>query len=284
MRIVDAHLHVWDTRRAAYDWLADAPALGSAYGIGDARTDLRTLGVGDVVLVQAADNLDDTAHMLDVARSEPIVAGVVAWAPMDDPGRLEATIAGWADEPVVGLRHLIHRDPDPEWLIRADVHDSLDILGSRGLTFDVCAETTALLALVPTVAGAHPSTTFVVDHLGKPPVRERGWEPWASLLRDAATCPNVVVKLSGLNTAAGPDWSAADLVPYVEHARTCFGAERMMFGGDWPFALLNATSYAHVAGGLLEAIASWTEYEREAVLSSTARRVYRLRTSDADSV
>jgi L-fuconolactonase len=112
--------------------------------------------------------------------------------------------------------------------------------------------------------------------LAKPPIRERGWEPWASLLTDAADSRNVVAKLSGLNTAAAPGATAADFAPYVEHALTAFGPDRIMYGGDWPFALLAADSYTQIWEPLRRCLDHLDDPAIHAVLVDTARRIYRL--------
>lgn len=273
--VVDAHVHVWDARRVTYPWLAET-ALAPVFELAQVRGEHESIGVDQVVLVQAADDLADTDHMLSVARSEPRVAGVVAWAPLHEPLSVAALLDQWSDMPVVGLRHLVHRDPDPDLLLDDRVQTSLGELGRRGLTFDICAESVHLLSLVPTVARRQPDTQFVIDHLAKPPIRARGWDPWAGLLAAAARCPNVVVKLSGLNTAAAAGWTADDFSPYVDHALECFGPARMMYGGDWPFALLAASSYTQIWEGLHPTLAQLSVDEREQVLSTTARRTYRL--------
>jgi L-fuconolactonase len=130
--------------------------------------------------------------------------------------------------------------------------------------------------LVPELAARHPGLSLVVDHLGKPPIRERAWLPWAKLLASAAEPPNVVAKLSGLNTAAAPGWSSSDFTPYVEHACSVFGPTRLMYGGDWPFARLAARSYEEVWNALLATVTALPEADRLAILGDTARRVYRL--------
>jgi L-fuconolactonase len=242
----------------------------------DVSEELTTIGVDQIVLVQAADDPADSELMLDAARADARVAGVVAWAPMRDPSATEAQLDRWHGEPVVGLRHLVHRDPDPDFLRDRGVNTTLDLLGERGLTFDVCAESTHLLSLVPEIAMRHTDTTFVVDHLAKPPIRAEGWQPWADLLAAASACENVVVKLSGLNTAAAPGWSGSDFVPYVDHALDCFGPDRMMYGGDWPFALLGASSYTQVWEALRGTIDALSNEELDQVLSGTARRTYGL--------
>lgn len=278
--VVDSHVHVWSAHRAEYPWLGEVPQLPRAIELADFWPEQAAAGVQLVVLVQAADNVDDTENMLQTARIHEHVAGVVAWVPLRDAGTADGLLERWRDEPVVGVRHLVHRDPDPGFLRDPAVHETLDLLGERGLTFDVCAETPHLLALVPELAARHPRLTLVVDHLGKPPIRDRGWQPWASLLAAAAEPANVVSKLSGLNTAAAPGWTAADFAPYVDHALRTFGPQRLMYGGDWPFASLAAQSYTEVWDGLRGTIDSLTDEDQRAVLADTARRVYGLPESD----
>jgi L-fuconolactonase len=276
--IVDSHVHVWDAARADYPWLRGLPQLARRYDLDEIAEEHAAAGVRQVVLVQAADNLSDTEHMLDVARRTPRVAGVVAWVPLVRPERVRSCLDSWAGRRVVGVRHLIHRDEDPNLLADRRIDRSMQLLARRGLTFDVCAETTHLLGLVPQLAERHPDLCLVVDHLAKPPIRERGWQPWARLLADAAAAPNVVVKLSGLNTAAADGAGPRDYQPYVDHALEVFGPRRMMFGGDWPFALLAADSYRQIVEPLLACLHGLDGEARDAVLAGTARRVYRLAT------
>ena len=164
-------------------WLAEVPSLARRFDLDDVATEHRAAGIGALVLVQAADSVDDTEHMLRMARADARVAGVVAWVPIRDAAAAAALLDAWADEPIVGVRQLVHRDPDPDLLRAREVDDTLDLLSERGLTFDVCAETVHLLGHVPSLAERHPELTLVVDHLAKPPIRERGWEPWASASR-----------------------------------------------------------------------------------------------------
>jgi L-fuconolactonase len=277
---VDAHQHVWDPARAEYPWMTPAlDRLRRPFDHADVVAEQAEVGVGATVLVQAADNLEDTANMLRVARAHPQVAGVVAWVPLDDPAATARLLDGWqlAAEPVVGVRHLVHREADPDWLLRPEVQDGLAVLAERGLTFDVCAETAPLLRHLPTLSERHPALSLVVDHLGKPPIRARAWQPWADLLAAAAKAPNVTAKVSGLNTAADPTrWSSADFQPYVDHALEVFGPHRLMYGGDWPFALLAADSYTQIWAGIRDCLDGLDPAALWSVLGGTARRVYSL--------
>jgi L-fuconolactonase len=187
---------------------------------------------------------------------------VVAWVPLLDVGRAESILERWEGEPIVGARHLIHRDTDQNLLADRRIDDVLQLLSERGMSFDVCAETEHLLSLVPGLAERHPTLTLVVDHLAKPPIARQGWDPW--------------VKLSGLNTAAAAGASSRDYQPYVDHALERFGPNRTMYGSDWPFALLAAESYTQIANDLLGCLMGLEPAARQAVLAHTARRVYRL--------
>lgn len=239
---------------------------------------LAAAGVDGVVLVQAADNLDDTAVMLREAGANPLVRGIIGWFPLTDPNQTSDLI-GQESRPdlIVGARHLIHVEPDDAWILQPAVLESLALLEGAGLSFDVCAERPALLAQVPILATLFPRLTLVIDHLAKPPIRERGWEPWAGLLRDASRFPNVYAKLSGLNTASDwQSWDSAGWQRYVDHALDCFGPSRLMYGGDWPFALLAADDYTHVWGALMDTLAGLDRSERASLLSGTAINAYRL--------
>jgi L-fuconolactonase len=274
--VIDSHVHVWDPARVHYPWLTDAPSLDRRFDLSDLEPELDAAGVVAVVLVQAADHLDDTELMLEVAASQGSVAGVVGWVPLLDPVVAERALDRWTGKPIVGVRHLIHRDPDPDLLADRRIDDVLAMLAERNLTFDVCAESEDVLRLVPQLAERHPSITLVIDHLAKPPIATGEWQPWAQLLADAAGATNTVVKLSGLNTAAAPGASTDEYRRYVDHALDVFGPERTMYGGDWPFALLAANSYTEIWRDLRACLDGLDHTDRGAVLAGTAQRVYRL--------
>ena len=274
--VIDSHVHVWDPARIDYPWLVEVPALDRRFDVSDIDNELDAARVIAVILVQAADHIDDTQLMLELAASNQRVAGVVGWVPLLDPSAAERSLDRWANSAIVGVRHLVHRDRNPDLLADPRIDDVLAMLAERNLTFDVCAETEHLLRLVPALADRHPSLTLVIDHLAKPPIAAQGWEPWAHLLADTAKAPNTVVKLSGLNTAAGPAASSADYQRYVDHALGLFGPERTMYGGDWPFALLAADSYTEIWRDLRACLDDLDHADRHAVLAGTAQRAYRL--------
>ncbi len=276
--IIDAHQHVWDLTRARYDWLGPALApVDRTITQDEALPLLRDCGVEAVVLVQAADNRDDTDLMLATAERHPEVVAVVGYVPLEDPAATAAQLAQLAAMPlVVGVRNLIHDRPDPDFLLRDDVNQSLALVAEAGLSFDVVAVLPRHLEHVPVLAERHPELRLVIDHLARPPIGGSGSTLWRSLMARAAANPQVYAKVSGLYPGQDPArWSTASIRPYVEHALDCFGADRLMYGGDWPISVL-AGGYLAVWDGLLPLFDELPPAERAALLGGTATEFYRI--------
>jgi L-fuconolactonase len=273
---IDAHQHFWDLSSGAYAWpTADDAAIFRSFGPADLGPELGAAGIDATVVVQAIDTLGDTDAMIAAAEANPWIVGVVGWAPLLDARAAEAAIEDRRGRGICGIRHLIHREPDPEWLVRAEVGAGLRLLERLGLPLDVVAVFPDHLRLVPIVADRHPDLTFVIDHLAKPPIRGDGWPRWRRELVAAAERPNVVAKLSGLDTAAGAGWTADELRPSVEVAIDAFGPDRLLFGSDWPVCRL-VSRYANVVVATKRLIQRLSMAEQDAILGGTARRVYRL--------
>lgn len=272
---VDAHQHFWNLERVEYPWLT--PEAGPIYRTFEApelEPLLADAGVDKTVIVQAANSAEDTEYMLRTADAYDWVGAVVGWVPLDRPEEAGRQLETYVKHPAFkGVRHLIHDEPDPDWVVRPEVVEGLRVLAGFGMTFDVVAVFPNHLKHVPFLAEQVPGLRLVIDHLAKPPIAAGGWEPWASELAAAASYPNVFAKLSGLNTAASPSWSADELQRYIDYAIETFGAERLMFGSDWPVALLNG-DYASVWRETNRALVRCSENERSAILGGTARRFY----------
>jgi L-fucono-1,5-lactonase len=246
--IVDSHQHFWNLDEVEYDWLV--PSYGPIYRTfepDELEPQLRAAGVDRTVLVQAACSFEDTDSMLAHAAAREWIGAVVGWVPLVDHAATERALEHYLANPwFKGVRHLNHDEADPDWLVRADVIDGLRVLEERGLPFEVIAVYPLHLGHVPTLARACPRLTMVIDHLAKPPIASGEYDSWKADLAAAAEFPNVHAKISGLNTAADWEaWSASDLVEPIGHALEVFGAERLLFGSDWPVALL-AGDYATV--------------------------------------
>jgi L-fuconolactonase len=241
-------------------------------------------GFERTVVVQTVSSVAETEEFLAVAAGPGRVAGVVGWVDLTAPDVADALAALQSDRfgaALVGIRHQVHDEPDPAWLVRPEVLRGLEAVAAAGLAYDLLVRERELPAAVLAVEHL-PQLTFVVDHLAKPRIREAVTAPWAARLGVLARHPNVHCKVSGMVTEADwEEWTAGHLLPYVRHAVDAFGPERLLFGSDWPVCLL-AASYAEVveaATGTLER-AGLDEAEREAVLGANAVRTYALPTDD----
>jgi L-fuconolactonase len=274
--VIDAHQHFWDLSTGLYAWpTSREAAIHRTFGPADLAPDLAAAGISGTVVVQAADSLADTDAMLAAAAASPWIAGVVGWLPLADAAAAERELDRRRGR-LNGVRHLIHWDPDPRWMIREDVQAGLDLLERERLPFDVVAVFPDHLPLVPAVASAHPDLVLVIDHLAKPPFRSTGWSEWVGAIRRAAEAPTVYAKLSGLDTAAGPGWSPDELRPAWDVVVDAFGPERLMFGSDWPVCRLTST-YGDIAAAARALVADLSATEQARVLGGTAIEVYALR-------
>ena len=224
--------------------------------------------------------MDETREFLLTAAVTPFIRGVVGWLDLTDPA-ISDTIAELGAHPggerLVGIRHQVQDESDPDWLLRPDVERGIAAVGRAGLVYDLLVRSRELPA-ASALARRLPDVRFVVDHLAKPPIAQGRRQPWASLLAELGPLQNVAAKLSGLVTEADwTGWTISDLQPYVDVALEVFGPDRILFGSDWPVCLL-AAPYALV----LEAARSLTDRlsptERAAIFGRTAEAIYGLAT------
>ena len=279
--IVDTHVHFWEPAALGYPWLDEIPSLRRACLPPEYRAATGEVPVSKIVFVEAncrpADALREVAMIERLAAADARIAGIVAFADLTDARTLGATLDALARRPrVKGVRHNIQGHP-AGFALRRDFVDGVREVGRRGggFTFDLCATHDQLGDLVKLV-GHCPDTRFVLDHCGKPPIRERLLEPWRADIAALAEYENVSCKVSGLLTEAGPDgWSDAALAPYVDWVVERFGTERVMYGSDWPVLTL-ADGYGAWYGYTERVTGAWSAADRSGFYGDNAARVYDL--------
>jgi L-fuconolactonase len=273
--VLDAHVHFWDTAAFEYPLFEGQPRLQGARLPDEHREATAPLGIRRAICVEAAcsDWRGEALWLSERLAGRADVVGVVARAPLEDeraPDRLD-----WLREALgpllVGVRRSFEFE-QPDFPRLPQLADGVRAAAARGLVVDLVLFPPALPAAIDLVA-ACPSASFVLDHLGKPAIARGEWQPWAGALQELAQAPNVVAKLSGLVTEASSESRRSDhLAPYVHHALECFGAERLLFGTDWPLVEL--------AGGIgrwVETVRGILDLDRaalESVFTSNAERVY----------
>lgn len=286
--IVDSHVHLWDPTggpfHVPYPWLTEELGpLHRPFDLADLEHVLdHHRSVTATVLVQASDSMAETDALLSAAAAAQRPCTVVGWLPLAEPAHTRQELHRLAGhDNLVGVRHLIHDDPDPTFLLRPAVAEALDLVAATGLAFDVVAERPDLLALVPTLARRHPNLTLVLDHLGKPPLGHPGYSRWADQLAAAADETNVHAKISGLATISPDHRTAPSWQHAVDHALTVFGPGRLLVGSDWPISL-QGLDYQQVWTQTLHTLTKLTTAEQAAVLGATASRIYRLKPTGAE--
>jgi L-fuconolactonase len=280
MRVVDAHHHLWDLGVRDQDWIT-GPALAPLrrdFLLGDYQPLAAQNNVAASIVVQTVTVPGETLELLALAAASDLIAGVVGWADLTSPGladRIAELTAPPGGDKLVGLRHQVQNEPDPQWLTRADVLRGLAAVATAGLVYDLVI-TAGQLPAAAEAAAAVPGLLFVLDHLGKPAMASGSTQPWERDVRRLAALPNTAAKLSGLVTEADwTGWQVADLRPYTEVALDAFGPDRLMFGSDWPVCTL-AASYGEVLSAARDLTGDLSAAEREAIFAGTATRLYRL--------
>lgn len=280
--IVDAHHHLWsDPTLDDYPWMAGQYiALRRSYTAVDLQPLLIANGVRSTIVVQSRSSLDESRWLLEMAGRTDFIAGVVAWVDLmqrDVGDQLHSLQRSPGGELLVGIRHQVHDEVDPNWLLKPEVKPGLRAVEEAGLVYDLLVKEPQLPAAHET-ARSFPNLRFVIDHLAKPRIRDggkdAGWEEGMAPLSDL---PNVACKLSGMVTEADwASWRAADLAPYVQRVVEWFGPERLIFGSDWPVCLL-AARYDQVLRIVQSLISDVPDEAQRGILGANAIRWYRIK-------
>lgn len=283
--VVDSHVHLYDPRRVPYGWMRAQPVLNRPWLPADFHAHRKEVEVEGVVLIEVAadtgSHLDEAVWLAGQAAREPVMKAMVAHAPLEKGAAVEEDLVALQRHGVLrGVRRLLQQESDPAFALRPDFVDGVRRLAAFDLSFDICVYHHQLPAAIG-LAQRCPEVRFVLDHIGKPAIRDGLMEPWASRLRELAALPNVWCKVSGVITEADHrHWSEQAIRPYVEHAIACFGFERVMFGSDWTVALLTHDYPAWV--GILDRFVEGTsDTERRRFWRDNARTFYRLQAADA---
>lgn len=282
MKIIDTHIHVWDLEHIRYGWLeGNETILNQTYHLRHLEPELEKAEISGGILVQADNHFQDTDWMLYNAEHHAWIMGVVGWVPLMHPEQTEAALNRYQTNPYFkGVRHLIHDEKNPRWLLQPPVLESLQLLAERNIPYDVVGVLPEHIETALEVADNVPDLKMVFDHLNQPPISTGDrFGVWGDLMLQASQHPNFYQKISGQGTASGKlsNWTKDDLKPYIEFILTHFGTDRCFCGGDWPVSLLAGdyvrtwTAYKELLTGLLE------EKDREKVFYHNAHHFYNLK-------
>jgi L-fuconolactonase len=273
---LDSHQHFWSYDEGEYDWIDERMTrIRRDFAPSDIEPILRRNGFDGSVLVQVRQSLEETEYLLGLADRHPFIRGVVGYVDLRSPD-VRGDLERFSAHPRFrGVRHIVQAESDDRFLLRGEFQRGVALLSDYHLTYDILVYHGQLPAVVDFVA-RFPEHRLVLDHIGKPAIAKGEIEPWAASIRKLGKMENLHCKVSGMVTEADwRGWKKSDFTPYLEIVLEAFGARRLLFGSDWPVALL-AASYEEVVGIVEDFLSPLATAEKDAVFGGNAARFYGL--------
>lgn len=279
--LTDAHVHLWNPERLRMPWLDQEPLLKQAYTLAIYHEQTRQFPIEALIFMECGVEphyaLLEAEWAVTCARQDPHLQGVIAAAPVEFGSRVQAYLEALKrlGPEIKGIRRNIQDEQDPRFCLQPDFLEGVQLATRYQFTFDLCIRHWQLPAITALVQSC-PDTSFMLNHLGKPPARAQSLDPWRAQIRELAAQPNVYCKISGLVTEADPaHWNEAQLAPYIEHIWEAFGEERVVFASDWP-VMLQASTYERWFALLQKLAATHEQSAQRKFWGENARRFYRL--------
>lgn len=272
--IIDSHVHFWKYDKKRDAWITkDMHVLQKDYLPEHISLTLKRNEVAGVVAVQAAQSELETHFLMELAKTHPVIKGVVGWVDLQNKNSKER-LDYFSQYPIIkGWRHIAQSEPD-DFLLSEDFQKGIGALHNYGYTYDILVYPRQLHAAIELVR-KFPGQKFVLDHGGKPVIKSKSLEEWALQIKELGKYPNVYCKLTGLFTEARKDWSAADFYPYLDVVFDSFENDRLLFGSDWPVMLLNGM-YVQWKSLLEKYMEHFKKEERQKIMGENAIEFYNL--------
>ncbi|MBT8038427.1 MAG: amidohydrolase family protein [Verrucomicrobiae bacterium] len=274
---IDSHQHFWAINDTDYGWMGEEHGtIRRDFLPSDLAPLLVESGIDGCVAVQARQMMEETRWLLSLAEQNDLIHGVVGWVPLLESA-VGASLEEFASHPkLVGVRHVVHDEPDDNFILREDFNAGIKQLSQHGLVYDILIFAKHLSQTIRFV-DRHPEQVFVVDHIAKPCIQDGQFDlAWAAGIRELAQRENVSCKVSGMITEVrGDKWDVDLLRPYFETIIDAFGPQRVMFGSDWPVCLLRG-SYQAWAESVAEMSSALSSSEQAAIWGGNAAEIYGL--------
>ena len=272
---IDSHQHFWEINKFNYSWMDQKSPLRKDFVPNDLEKLIKENQIDKTIIVQAVPSTEETYWLLEMAENYDFIAGVVGWVDLTDP-KIEKTLNILQENQFFkGVRHLWETDEDPEWIINSGAIRGLKVIAERNLTFDFLARPNNLI-YIPKIMNLVPNLRAVLDHIGKPEIAKKKIQPWLNDIRKISSIDNVFCKLSGMITEANQkNWRVEDLKPYVHHVLSLFGADRIMFGSDWPVCTI-AGQYKDVKNSFDEILKDLDLTSKNKIFGQNASKFYKI--------
>ncbi len=273
---IDSHQHFWTYNENEFGWINDQMSvIRRNFFPDDLKPELTNAGFDGSITVQARQKLEETSWLLELATHHNFIRGVVGWVDLCSPELPKQLELFTANKKLVGVRHVIHDEPDDNFMLRPDFLNGIKQLGNYGLTYDILIFPKHLPNTLHFVK-AFPDQAFILDHIAKPDIKNQLFNPWKENIEKLAKFPNVHCKLSGMVTEADwKNWKHEDFIPCLEVVLENFGPNRVMIGSDWPVCTV-AASYSTVMGIVQHYIEKLSPAELNMILGENACSIYNL--------
>jgi L-fuconolactonase len=278
---IDSHHHLWDLSIRPQEWMVGEgmEPVKRNFDVSDLRAAISGTGIERTVLVHATTTHDETYELLALADVDPTIIGVVGWLQIDSPNAIaecEKYLQARGASYLKGIRDVAQDLPDSNYLAKPQSIATVKELGKMGLTYDILTKTPELRAAIELVK-ACPEVQFVLDHISKPYIAKEEIEPWKSLITELSAFENVSCKISGMVTEAKWNtWITEDFAPYVDHIVESFTPRRLMFGSDWPVALLATSKYSDVVRLAEDLTSQFSDSENALFWAENAKSAYKI--------
>lgn len=275
MPVVDSHQHFWKYDPVDHEWINDSmSAIRKDFLPGDLLPILQQNNIDGCIAVQADQSEKETDFLIELASTNDFIKGVVGWVDLRAKNIRERLVYYKQYPTIKGFRHILQGE-EPEFMLQPDFLRGIAALKEFGFTYDILIYPKHFSAAIELVK-QFPEQPFVIDHLAKPFIKDGLIDDWKHGIETIAQFPNVYCKLSGMVTEADwNNWKQQDFIPYLDIVVKSFGANRLMYGSDWPVCLV-AAFYEEMIGVVKEYFASFSQQEREAIFGGNALRFYRL--------
>lgn len=272
---IDSHQHFWKYNASDYVWMSDEhQVIRKDFLPEDLQPLLDAKAIDGTIAVQARQMLTETDFLLDLADKYSIIKGVVGWIPLCDPNAEDYLAQYAVQKKIVGFRHVVHDEADENFILRADFNAGIKAMSRYALCYDILIFEKHLPQTIQFV-DKHPGLTMIVDHIAKPRIQHNAFDhQWAKHIRRLAERDHVCCKLSGMVTeVSDTQWDEELLRPYFDVVLEAFGADRILFGSDWPVCLLES-EYSTWVDTIASLIKGLTPTEQSAIMGRNAARVY----------
>ena len=273
---IDAHQHFWQYEPQKHAWIDDDMAvIRRDFMPRDLITELKVNEIDGCVAVQADQTIEETDILIDLASENDFIKGVVGWVDFR-ASTIEKDLEKFSNNTIVkGFRHVVQGEPDPNFLLRKPFLNGIKQLEQYGYTYDILIFPHQLGATLEFVK-QFPNQKFVIDHIAKPYIKDGFYDGWATLMKEIASHKNVYCKLSGMITEADyNNWKPEEIKRYLDLVLASFGADRCLFGSDWPVCLV-AGSYAQVKELITDYITNFSTDEKAKIMGNNAVEFYNL--------